>query len=303
MLDWNDLRHFLAVARTGSTLAAGKALRVSQTTAARRVAALERELGLTLFERRAAGYRLTPAGEALVERAEAMEVAAAAFSDGAASQSREASGTVKLTVDEIYAVTLLAPLLRDLHDAHPGIRIELDTTEVKRDLAAGEADVALRMADRPTGAGLVGRRLTTDNWTIYCSRAYAEAHGRPTRRRELKGHAFIGGGGPGVWLYYRAWLERNGLADSVAMQHGTSTGLLAAVRAGVGLAVLPSLIADMDPDLLMCLPPDPDIERGLWLLTHERLRHTPRIRVVMDFLGERVTALAKQAQQSRRAAA
>ena len=157
MLDWNDLRHFLAVARTGSTLAAGKALRVSQTTAARRVAALERELGLTLFERRAAGYRLTPAGEALVERAEAMEVAAAAFSDGAASQSREASGTVKLTVDEIYAVTLLAPLLRDLHDAHPGIRIELDTTEVKRDLAAGEADVALRMADRPTGAGLVGR--------------------------------------------------------------------------------------------------------------------------------------------------
>ena len=87
------------------------------------------------------------------------------------------------------------------------------------------------------------------------------------------------------------------------MQHGTSTGLLAAVRAGVGLAVLPSLIADMDPDLLMCLPPDPDIERGLWLLTHERLRHTPRIRVVMDFLGERLTALARQAQQSRRAAA
>src|SRR5688500_13261356 len=185
MLDWNDLRHFLAVARTGSTLAAGRSLRVSQTTAARRVAALEAELGLVLFERRPAGYRLTPAGEALVERAEAVEATASAFADAASTQSREASGTVKLTVDEIYAVTVLAPLLRELHDAHPQIRIDLDTTEEKRDLAAGEADVALRMVDRPTGGGLVGRRLTTDNWTIYCSRDYAEAHGRPRRRREL----------------------------------------------------------------------------------------------------------------------
>ena len=303
MLDWNDLRHFLAVARTGSTLAAGKMLRVSQTTAARRVAALEAGLGLILFERRPAGYRLTPAGEALVERAEAMEAAASAFADAASTQSREASGTVKLTVDEIYAVTLLAPLLRELHDAHPQIRIDLDTTEEKRDLAAGEADVALRMVDRPAGGGLVGRRLTTDNWTIYCSRDYAEAHGRPRRRRELHGHTFIGGGGPGVWMYYRAWLERNGLADSVAMQHATSTGLLAAVRSGVGLAVLPSLIADLDPNLVMCLPPEPGNERGLWLLTHERLRHTPRVRVVMDFLAERLTQLARQAQQAHREAA
>ncbi len=298
MLDWNDLRYFLAVARTGSTLAAGKALRVSQTTAARRVGALESELGLTLFERRPAGYRLTPAGEALVERAEAMEAAAGALVDSAATQSREASGTVKLTVDEIYAVTLLAPLLRDLHALHPKIRIELDTTEEKRDLAAGEADVALRMADRPTGGGLVGRRLATDNWTLYCSRDYASKHGRPRRRRELKGHVFVGGGGPGVWHYYRLWLERNGLVDSVAMQHGTSTGLLAAVRAGVGLAVLPSLIADLDPDLVMCLPPEPGHERGLWLLTHERLRHTPRVRVVMDFLAERLVGLVRQAEQA-----
>lgn len=300
MLDWNDLRYFLAVARTGSTLAAGKSLRVSQTTAARRVTALEAQLGLTLFERRPVGYRLTPAGEALVERAEGMEAAAALFADAAATQSRDASGTVKLTVDEIYAVTLLAPILRDLHEAFPAIRIELDTTEEKRDLAAGEADVALRQAVRPTGGGLVGRRIATDDWTIYCSRAYAAAHGRPRRRKELHGHAFIGGGGPGVWRVYRAWLERNGLADAVVMQHGTSTGLLAAVRAGVGLAVLPTLVADLDPDLVMCLPPEPDKEWGLWLLTHERLRHTPRVRAVLDFLGERLTRVVREA---RRAAA
>ena len=293
MLDWNDLRYFLAVARTGSTLAASRTLRVSQTTVARRVAALEAELGLTLFDRQQTGYALTPAGEALVEQADSVESAAGAFADAASTQSRDASGTVKLTLDEIYAVSLLPSILRDLHEAWPAIRIELDPSEEKRDLAAGEADIALRMADRPTGGGLVGRRITTDHWTIYCSRDYAAAHGVPHRRRDLKGHSFIGGGGPGVWMYYRAWLEENGLADSVAMQYGTSTGLLAAARAGLGLAVLPSLIADLDPDLVRCLPPEPK-ERGLWLLTHERLRHTPRVRVVLDFLWERLTRLARE---------
>jgi len=294
MLDWNDLRYFLAVARTGSTLAAGRSLRVSQTTAARRVTALEAALGLTLFERRSTGYVLTPAGEALMETACAMEAAAGRFADAAAAQGREIGGTVRLTTDEIFAVTILAPMLRDLHERHPAIRIELDTTEEKRDLGAGQADVALRSSKGPTDAGLVGRRVASDNWTIYCSRDYAAAHGCPRRRRELAGHNFIGGGSPGVWQVYRAWLDRNGLTDAVAMQHDSSSGMLSAVRAGFGLAVLPCMVADADPDLIQCLPPDPDNERELWLLTHERLRHTPRIRAVLDFLYERLTRLARE---------
>jgi DNA-binding transcriptional LysR family regulator len=297
LLDWNDLRHFLAVARTGSTLAAGRALRVSQTTAARRVAALEAELGLVLFERRPGGYRLTPAGEALVPKAEAVEAEAGRFGDAAAAQSRDASGTVRVTVEEIFAVTILTPILRDLHEAHPGIRIELDTSEDNRDLAGGEADIALRSADQPTGGGLVGRRLATFTWALYCSRAYASAHGRPRTRKALRGHDLIGGGGPGVWRAYRAWLERNDLVDLVAIQQSTTSGLLAAVRAGSGLAVLPTLVADMDEDLLQCLPPKPDYEMGFWLLTHERLRHTPRVRVVMDFLAERLIRLERERQQ------
>jgi DNA-binding transcriptional LysR family regulator len=294
MLDWNDLRYFLAVARTGSTLAAGRSLRVSQTTAARRVTALEAALGLTLFERRPTGYALTPAGEELMETACLVEAAAGRCAEAAAALKRETGGTVRLTVDEIYAVTILAPILRDLHESHPAIRIELDTTEEKRDLGAGQADVALRSSKGPTDAGLVGRRVANDNWTIYCSRDYAAAHGRPQRRRDLAGHPFIGGGSPGVWQVYRAWLDRNGLADAVAMQHDSSSGMLSAVRAGFGLAVLPCMVADFDSDLVRCLPPDPDNERGLWLLTHERLRHTPRIRAVLDFLYERLTRLARE---------
>jgi DNA-binding transcriptional LysR family regulator len=294
MLDWNDLRYFLAVARTGSTLSAGRWLRVSQTTAARRVTALEAGLGLILFERRPTGYALTPAGEELMAAACLVEAAAGEFTDAASAQVRDIGGTVRLTVDEIYAVTILAPILRDLHETHPAIRIELDTTEEKRDLGAGQADVALRSSKGPTDAGLVGRRVANDNWTIYCSRDYAAAHGCPRRRRELAGHPFIGGGSPGVWEVYRTWLERNGLSDSVAMQHDSSSGMLSAVRAGFGLAVLPCMVADFDPDLVRCLPADPDNERGLWVLTHERLRHTPRIRTLLDFLYDRLTKLARE---------
>ena len=296
MLCWDDLRYFLAVARTGSTLGAAKALRVSQTTAARRVAALEAELGLVLFERRQAGYALTPAGTGLLEQAEAVESAAHSFSEAAAAQGRDVSGVVRLTTAEIYAVTILPAMLRDLHEAHPGIRIELDTSETKRDLDAGEADVALRAGKTDSwAANLVGRRVATDPWTMYCSRDYAARHPRPHTRADFATHPIIGGGGQYVWPVYRKWLQHIGLEQAVAMEHGTTTGLLAAVRAGFGMAVLPSFFADRDPDLVRCMDAPESDTMELWLVTPERLRHTPRVRAVMDFLGERLTAMARQA--------
>lgn len=288
MFDWNDLRFFLAVAKTGSTLGAGRVLRVSQTTAARRVAALEQALGLTLFDRRQAGYVLTPNGESLLATAHDVEDKATAFDEASAARRREAGGVVRVTTSEIYAMTLLAPIIRDLHEEHPGIFIELDTTDALRDLERGAADIALRVAERLTGGGLVARRLFDDAWTVYCSLDYAKAHGRPTRRSELVGHPMIGGGEEGVWRIYQIWLRENGLEDAVVFHHGSSTGLLSAVRSGLGLAVLPCSVADTVPDLVRCLPPMRETKRGVWLLTHERLRHTPRIRTVLDFLAERL---------------
>ncbi|HEY0411733.1 MAG TPA: LysR family transcriptional regulator [Allosphingosinicella sp.] len=299
MFDWNDLRAFLAVAETGSTLAAGRALRVSQTTAARRVAALEAALGLTLFERRQAGYALTPAGEALVQSARGVESAAEGFAEAAASLSREASGTVRLTTLEIYAATILPPVLRELHEAHPQILIELDTSEEQRDLAAGAADIALRSSASPSGGGLVGRRIAADPWTLYCSRAYAGEHPQPHTRDDLRAHPFIGGGGKGLWRRYRAWLQRLGLEEAVAMQHDTATGMLASVRAGFGIAVLPSFFAERDPELVRCVAPVAGDETALWLLVHERRRHTPRVRIVMDFLAARLTRMAREAAEER----
>lgn len=288
MLDWNDLKYFLAVARGGSTLSASRELRVSQTTVARRIAALEEALKLTLFEKRPAGYALTPAGVELLAHAEAVEAAALNFDSAAGASTRDSSGTVRLTAEEIFSVTLFAPLLRELHDLHPEIVIELDSGQALRDLGAGEADIALRSTVGDQAAGLVGRRICVDDWTLYCSRDYAERHGIPNNLDELKTHAIIGGGGGNLWRHYEAWLKQLGLEDRVAMHHATSTGLLSGVRSGFGIAVLPCVVADAEPDLLRCLPPRPGHGRTLWLLTHERIRRTPRVRKVIDFLYDRL---------------
>ena len=287
MLDWNDLRYFLAVADGGSTLAAGRQLRVSQTTVARRIAALEEALGLQIFEKRQAGYALTPAGEELLDRARQVEAAATGFADAAAAQVRDTSGTVRITTQEIF-VTLLSPMLRELHEQHPEILIELDDSQDFRDLGEGEADIALRSATGDLGAGIVGRRICSDDWTLYCSRGYAEQHGVPRARAELRKHVFIGGGGPKLWRAYSAWLHQLGLDDRVIMQHASAMGLLAAIRSGLGIAVLPRIVADGEPDLIQCTPPRDDHGRVMWLITHERVRKTPRVRVVIDFLYDRL---------------
>ena len=288
--DWNDWRYFLAVARNGSTLAAGRGLRVSQTTVARRIAALEEALGATLFERRQAGYALTEIGSALVDQAEAIERAAFAAETLAFSRGREASGTVRLTTEDIFANTLLAPMLIEIHEKYPDVRIELDTSQELRDLGAGEADIALRSTKSDPPAGTVGRRLCADDWALYCSRAYADRHGVPKNIAQLRTHALVGGGGGNLWRVYSAWLHELGLEEQVAISHGSSTGLLSAVRSGLGIAVLPCIVAEPDPDLIRCLRPQSDHGRTMWLLTHERVRRSPAVRAVIDFLYERLSA-------------
>jgi DNA-binding transcriptional LysR family regulator len=288
VLDWNDLRYFLAVANSGSTLAAGRALRVSQTTVARRIAALEDAARVKLFDRRQAGYALTADGEALLPHALRVESAVRAFTDAADAEARSRGGIVKLSTEEIFSVTLLAPLLRELRELHPEITIDLDASVGIRDLASGETDIALRSISTQPAAGIVGRRLCEDNWAFYCNRDYADRNGVPRSLKELKNHALVGGGGGNLWRAYSAWLEKLGMSDQVVIHQASSSGLLAAVRSGFGIAVLPCMVADDDPELIRCLPPNREHGRTMWLVTHERVRHTPRVRIVTDFLYERL---------------
>lgn len=295
-MDWEDVKHFLEVAEAGSTLAAGRRLGVSQTTAARRVAGLERSIGVRLFDRGPGGYALTPDGVALHKRAREAADAICGFEEQASSLARTVGGVVRVTVVETLAVTVLAPVFRDLAIAHPHITIDLDTSSEPRDLASGAADIAIRSSASPLGAGLVGRRIGDDPWSLYCSRSYAETHGRPASISEIKGHPLIGGGGTHVWEHYRKWLETNDLEAAVTIRYSSPVGLLAAVRAGAGLAILPCLVADHDPELLACLSRQSPEGHGIWLLTHERIRHEPRIRTVLNTLAVELKRLSRHSR-------
>ncbi|MCM8557215.1 LysR family transcriptional regulator [Sphingomicrobium sediminis] len=291
MYDWNDLRYFLAVAEEGSTLKAADRMGANQTTVARRIAALEEALGHSLFERRRAGYRLTETGARFVELAKPVREAAEALAADADASSRNLSGTVRLSTNELYSEAMLTPLIIAFKKQFPDIRIELDHSHEARDLAKGEADIGLRVAERIKGDALVTRRIGQDRWTFYCSKAYAEEHGKPTSFRHIPKHPIVGGGGPGIWDIYGRWLEIYAPNVEPVMMYDSSTGLLAAVRSGAGIAAMPTIAVGDDPQLVQCFASGP-VRRHVYLVTHERVRSAPHVRAVMDFLGEKLVERA-----------
>lgn len=288
MFDWNDLRVFLAVARSGSTLGAARALGVNATTAARRIAELERALGLRLFDRRQSGYALTEAGQALRGAAERVEREATAFADGAAAFGRSVAGVIRVTTNEGLANGIMAPALSRFRQLYPEIRFELIVEERRLDIGRGAADVALRTGARPNEPGLAGRRLTPLAWAVYCGKGYADP---PAEVAALAGHPVIGAEAPIAELPGWVWLKSVVPPANVVARSSSVTNLIAAVRSGLGLSVLPCLLADTDPGLARCLGPIDGIESELWLVTRDELRDVPRIRSFLDFLAAHVMAM------------
>jgi len=290
MYDWNDLRHFLAVARTGSTLRASRALGVNQTTVARRVATFEAALGMKLFEKRQTGYVLTEAGEELCPAAERVEAEAMAFGNQTGAMRRRMSGVIRVTTNEGLANTVMVPALSAFRRLHPQVRVDLIVDERRLDLARGAVDVALRSGSRPTEAGLVGRRLTDIVWAAYCSRDYAEQHGHPDSVESLNRHALIGAEGPIEALGGWKWLSQAAQAEVVA-RSSSVTNLLSAVKAGLGVTVLPCMLGDPEPTLVRCLGPIEGLQSEVWLLTRDDRRDVARVRAFTDFLAAHIAGM------------
>lgn len=284
MRDWDDLRHFLAVARAGSTLGAARALGVNQTTCARRIAALEAVTGTRLFERRQAGYRLTEAGSRLLALAERVEREVRALQEALEAERRMLSGRLRATTNESLANAVLTPFLARFREAYPRIRVEVTITDRAVGLARGEADVALRAGRQPEAAGVVVRRICHLPWTIYCARDYAARHGAPASRAEIGGHAVIGGEGSVAEIAGVRWLEQAAPGLEVVSRSDSLTNMTAAAVAGLGLAALPCMIGDREPALQRCFPPVPGIGGDLWLVAREEAREVPHVRAFLDAL-------------------
>lgn len=291
MLAWDDLRFLLALSRAGSLVRAGRELGVDHTTVARRIEAVEQALGVRLFVRSPSGYGLTSEGHALLPGVARIEDAVLDLERSTIGRNENLTGIVRVTAGESFGSRYLAPRLGQLRSAHPGLAIELETGSRALDLVRREADVAVRNF-RSSQDGLVVRKAGVIGWSIYCSRAYAEREGLPTAETLGQHDRISVDSRSSVLPSEDAWFERVAGAGPVAFRSNSSACMLGATTSGLGIALLPCFLGDHEPNLLRIVLPD-EPRRHLWLTVHRDLQHTPRVRAVLDAVGDMLAADAE----------
>ena len=284
-MDWNDLRYFLGVARSGSLTRTAGDLKVSQSTVSRRIAELEADIGITLFARHQTGYFLTDEGREFRRHAELVEDSILALERGAAGLDKTPVGTVRLATAESLATDLIIPALPVFRERHPGIRLEIITSTVAAELGGREADLALRVV-RPTRGNLKVRRIGHMTYSLYGSRDYLERH-PPLEGEPLGGRHVIAWDDDHAHLPAALWLAREHPGCKVALVASGLPAQIAAVRAGLGLAVIPDFLTTKD-DFVRVIPSDRMFSNELWLVTHADLVASARVRAVSDFLTDQV---------------
>lgn len=286
MLDWNDIRIFLAVASEGSTLAASKKLSINQTTVGRRMHALETALGLTLFERDTRGYSLTSQGSALIEVAANMGEAAEQILTRASHLTRTLDGKIRVTAAHASMAHWVLPLISEFRKDSPDIHFETNAAEQYVSLENGEADIAIRAADKIEGDTLIVKKLPSVRWGIYCSKTYLAANGMPRSIDELIDHPILSYPEAmieGVKLM--KWLDQYVDRTKVVSTVDSIITMSASLRSEEAVGVLPRVEGDQLPDLVMCFTTE-DLTSGLWLVASKESYQEPRVRKFMKFLGE-----------------
>ena len=291
MFDWNDLRYFLAVAQHHSTTAAGRALKVDQSTVQRRLAELERRIGQPLVKRHPTGYRLTEFGQLLLPHAQDVERAVLGLQQNIGGAQREITGMVRVTCPEplVYRITA-SPLLERFNARYPGLKVEFLMSDRYLDLTKGEADIALRSGD-PQDGQLIGRKIADSLWAVYGSRKYVQQHGSPQDLDGLAAHPLVGLDDSMSNHRASQWLRQAVPNGKVVARDNSVLGLIASVRAGVGLAALPTALGDAEPDLVRVLGPIPELARVWRILTTPELRRSPRVGAFFDFVVDQVDLL------------
>ena len=288
--DWNEPRVVLAVARQRSLVRAAQALGVDHSTVFRRLNTLEKKLGTLLFERLPGGaYQLTSVGERMAAAAERMEDEALAFERDVAGRDRQLSGLLRVTSAETLTYRLLTPHLAAFRTSYPGIVVELAIDNRILNLSRREADVALR-PQRPKEGDLWGRRISGVAWAVYCARTYQESNRfKISTFKDIGHHPLIGWDEAAPRFGAADWLEQIATVDAFVYRTASLVNQLLAVKAGVGLAVLPCYLGDPEPDLARAFAkPIPELAAELWIVTHADIRNTTRVRAFFDFICDRL---------------
>lgn len=291
MLDWDDLRFFLAIARHGSLSAAAKDLRVAQSTVGRRLASLESSLGVRLLNRTPDGYVATPAGQEVLAKAERLEAEAVSLEREVGGRDTHMSGLVRVTCAESMASHVLAPCLAVLHEKYPDIMVELIPDARELSLSMREAEVSVRLA-QSSQHDLVVRRIGTMAFGLYASPAYLEQRGGPDLEGGCPGHHIVTQLNDIEDATQTGWLADLAPRARIAVQTSSHEAAVTATLHGGGLGCLACVRADREDGLVRLAVPSPVPSSDIWLVAHKDNRRNARIRAVLTHVTEAVKALA-----------
>lgn len=287
MLNWDNLRIFLAVTRDQSLLGAARKLAIDHTTAARRLSALEAEIGTRLFDRSPRGVQPTAAGLSLLVHAERIERDVIAATIQIAARDAEVSGTVRLSTPEAFGTSFVAPAIRHLHALHPRLQLELAPESRAVSLSKREADIAIALRQPPEGR-LVARRLVDYRLGLYASRDYLATAGAVADIASLGDHPFVGYIDELIDLPDLRYFEQVAPNARTVFRSSSIAAQQAAVAAGLGLGVLHVFTAERDDRLIRLMADKIEVMRSYWLICHADQQRLPRVRAVIDFLDKLV---------------
>lgn len=285
-MDWDNLRFALAVARNRSLTAAAAELGVTHSTVGRRLAALEAEAGVRVFDRHPEGYVATAAGEQLLAIASAMQEQVHQLDRSVLGHDARLRGPLCVATVDLRAVHQM-DVFASFTERYPEVQLQITAGHVFHNLGRREADVALRATNRPQPT-LVGRKLGRLEYALYGARALVERVGRDA---PFDDYPWV------LWsdrLDARLTEERkhaHAPRGRVACRVDNASVFHAAVTGGVGIGFMPFLDASREEGLVQLRPMEPDFGMDLWLLTHPDLRHAARVRAFMDHVVERFSAL------------
>ena len=279
-MNWDHLRVFITLARSKTVSQAGLELGVEHTTVARRITALEEQLGTRLFDRTRDGYELTAAGEQLYHHAETMEQHAHSAGRELTGVDAELKGSLKLTAPHDVLSRLIIHKLPEFNSIYPSIDLQLLSSNEMFDLTARQADIAIRLTDKPADY-LVGREVLPLRHGVYGSVDYFK--NRPKRDRII------------LWCSESSqpnqqpeWVRNHFPDAKVTLAVTDATNMMTAVKSGIGLARLPCFMCDNEEQLLRMDLPLTLSQWRIWVLSHIDLRETARVRVCREFLSEKL---------------
>jgi len=282
VINWNDMRYFLTLSRKNSFVAAAHELKVTHSTVARRISALEESLQTTLFQRTEKGCSLTPDGERLIEFAERLESTVLNLEESVSGDNEQLAGTIRIGAPDGIGNSYLPSCLARLQHMYSSLEIELIAVPMYYSLSKREIDILITVR-RPQSGNIIIRKLTDYRLGLFATREYLENHLEIRNVEDLKEHRIIGYIDDLLFDQDLQFMEEILPGLSPGFRSTTVIAQMNGVAAGAGIGIIPYFMANRDKSLLPLLP-EKSITRGYWLQVNPDSRQLARVRTTIDFL-------------------